>query len=67
MGIFIIIVLAAVCSIIAGKAGKKGWSLLFGIGSILGFIWWLDSGPGHAFVDWLQDPSVDVPSVDINQ
>lgn len=47
----------ALFSFIAGKAGKKGFALAFGVVSILTFIYWLQSGPGFAFLDWMDNPT----------
>jgi hypothetical protein len=51
----------AIFSIICFKAGKKGFGLTAGIVSILVFITFLRSGPGFELLDWMNDPSVDVP------
>lgn len=56
MAVLIAIVLA-IFSFIAGAAGKKGVALAFGVASILTFIYWLQSGPGFALLDWLDNPT----------
>lgn len=66
MAVVIAIVLA-VLSAISGKAGMKFVSKATGLAAILVFIGWLASGPGFALLEWINNPSVDVPSVDINQ
>jgi hypothetical protein len=58
--IVVALILAAI-SIIAFKAGKKGVGFTFGIISFLTFIIFLRSGPGFALLDFINDPSVDVP------
>lgn len=55
--ILLIAVGLAIVSIIAGKAGKKGVGPMFGLLSILTFIYWLQSGPGFAFLDWTENPT----------
>jgi hypothetical protein len=47
----------ALFSFIAGAAGKRGVALAFGVASILTFIYWLQSGPGFTFLDWMDNPT----------
>jgi hypothetical protein len=59
---FIIAVGLAVFSVIAFKAGKKGFGFTFGIIGMLVFIGALKtSGVGDGILDFVNDPSVDVP------
>lgn len=63
----LIALILAVFSFIAGKAGMKLISRIAAWTAALVFIGWLASGPGPAIIEWFQNPSVDVPSVDINR
>lgn len=47
----------AILSFIAAAAGKRGFSLMFGVLSMLTFIYWLQTGPGFAFLDWTENPT----------
>jgi len=59
--VLIVAVAFAVFSIICFKAGKKGFGWSAGIIAMLVFVTWLRSGPGFAFLDFLNNPSVNVP------
>jgi hypothetical protein len=63
----VIAVILAVLGYIAKKADMKFIARCLGVAAFLIFIGWLASGPGGAIADWFKDPSVDLPSVDINQ
>lgn len=63
----LIALVLAVLAFIASKAGMKLVSKIFAVLSLLVFVGWLASGPGEAILNWINDPSVDVPSVDINR
>lgn len=54
-------VLCGIFSIIAGKAGKRGFSLMFGFLGVLLAVAWFNSGPGHTIINWWENPSVEVP------
>lgn len=60
-------ILAALVAGIAKKAGMGGTSRFFFWIAMLAFIGWLASGPGFAIVNWIQNPSVDLPSVDVER
>jgi len=53
----LIAIILAVVSMISLGAGKKTFGLGCGIAAILVFITWLNSGPGHAFIDWFENPT----------
>lgn len=55
--IVVIAVGLAIFSFIAGAAKKKGIALAFGLASMLTFIYWLQTGPGFAFLDWTENPT----------
>lgn len=57
MQLVILAVVLAIMSFIAGSAKKKGFALMFGILSMLTFIYWLQSGPGFAFLEWGENPT----------
>lgn len=59
--------LFAVVATIAKKAKMDKTAKFFAVIAFLTFVGWLASGPGYQFINWIQNPSVDVPSVDINQ
>jgi hypothetical protein len=63
----LIAIILGVCAIIASKAGMKRFAKFLGLIGIITFIYWLASGPGFTALDWLEDPKVDVPDVDINR
>jgi hypothetical protein len=62
----LIAIMLAILSFIAAKVGMKLVSRVFGIVAFLVFVSWLASGPGGAIIDWIRDPQVDVPSVEVN-
>ena len=51
----------ALFTIIAAKAGSKGFAKFFGVLSFLCFVTWLASGPGFDFMNFVNDPKVNVP------
>jgi hypothetical protein len=59
--VLVIAIVLAIFSVICFKAGKKGFGFTAGIISFLVFIAFLRSGPGFALLDWMNDPSVNVP------
>lgn len=44
---------------------KKGVSMLFGVLAVLSFITWLKLGAGFDFLDFTENPSVEVPEIDM--
>jgi hypothetical protein len=52
-----IAVILAIFARIAVGAGKKGVGIAFGIASFLTFIYWLNTGPGHDFLNWIENPT----------
>jgi len=66
MPVLISIVLAVFAGI-AAKAGMKLVSKVMGFVAFLVFVGWLASGPGEAILNWVNDPQLDVPSVEINR
>ena len=63
----VIALVFAFFAFLAGRAKMSKVAKLFAAISLLTFIGWLASGPGFAILNWIQSPSVDVPSVDINR
>ena len=64
------VAVAVVFAILAGIAKKAKMdkvSKAFGLIAFLTFMGWLASGPGFALLNWINSPSVDVPSLDINR
>lgn len=66
MPVLIALALAVFC-FLAKKAGYKLIGNVLGVIAILTFIGWLASGPGEAILNWINNPSVDAPSIDINR
>lgn len=59
-----LIVIAVVLAIFAGlakSAKMNGVAKFAGIAAFLVFIGWLASGPGFAMLDFVKNPSVNVP------
>lgn len=53
----------AVLAFVASK--QKAISRISAIIAFLCFIVWLASGPGFEFIDWLNNPSVPTPDIDV--
>lgn len=63
MGFLIGAVIFAILAFVAGS--YKGISRIFALIAFVSFIVWLGTGPGFSLLNWLNDPSVPTPDIDV--